>query len=319
MSRFVVCQTCGRRYDYDKDEICPHCGAFTSPGYTRTKLEEELLRASGHECSPGCMPQGYGGHDRHPQPDIFRDGSAGGRASQGSRNTARSKHEETAEAHTAADSPELSSPVSGRKAGRRVAVIVIVLAIFVAVFTVAIIFISLDTGIGKKTESAAQREFTEAVADVGEQFSTGQLEVRVGDSYAFGGGELDGTVPDGYVCVVVSITANELEDAEMPDTLEAPCMRYDGDMYAEPTDTYSETALADALENRGLTPVDYSDVEYWGSIDGFLIYILPEGCSDCSVCVEDYYSYRGEWYVGGVTEVALSPASGADAQEGVSL
>ena len=29
--RRIVCEDCGKRYDYDEDEFCPRCGAFNQP------------------------------------------------------------------------------------------------------------------------------------------------------------------------------------------------------------------------------------------------------------------------------------------------
>ena len=28
----IKCGSCGKLYDYDRDELCPHCGAFNQPG-----------------------------------------------------------------------------------------------------------------------------------------------------------------------------------------------------------------------------------------------------------------------------------------------
>lgn len=30
----IKCEECGRRYDYDDDGFCPHCGAFNQPSRT---------------------------------------------------------------------------------------------------------------------------------------------------------------------------------------------------------------------------------------------------------------------------------------------
>jgi len=37
--RKVVCHDCRKRYDFDKDDFCPRCGAFTQPP-ARTHSEE---------------------------------------------------------------------------------------------------------------------------------------------------------------------------------------------------------------------------------------------------------------------------------------
>ena len=29
--RHIICEECKRRYDYDRDEFCPRCGAFNQP------------------------------------------------------------------------------------------------------------------------------------------------------------------------------------------------------------------------------------------------------------------------------------------------
>ena len=29
--RVIVCEDCGKRYNYEKDEFCPRCGAFNQP------------------------------------------------------------------------------------------------------------------------------------------------------------------------------------------------------------------------------------------------------------------------------------------------
>ncbi len=42
--RRVTCQSCGRSYDYDAEDLCPRCGCFNSPpDQGATALEREML------------------------------------------------------------------------------------------------------------------------------------------------------------------------------------------------------------------------------------------------------------------------------------
>lgn len=50
--RRVQCTNCGQRYDYDRDDFCPKCGAYNPPPDSgATRLEQELLARfeSGHQ------------------------------------------------------------------------------------------------------------------------------------------------------------------------------------------------------------------------------------------------------------------------------
>lgn len=76
MSLFLRCQSCGKRYDFQKDEICPKCGAFNSPNddqrqaLERQILQERVRREAVPDCTPECMPQGYGGHSHSSRPQA---------------------------------------------------------------------------------------------------------------------------------------------------------------------------------------------------------------------------------------------------------
>lgn len=61
--RKLTCQSCGRSYDYDKDDLCPKCGCFNSPrDGSSTKLERDLLsRFEGlQKAAPRYVPQSRG-------------------------------------------------------------------------------------------------------------------------------------------------------------------------------------------------------------------------------------------------------------------
>lgn len=46
--RRVKCYDCGRRYDFDVDDFCPKCGAFTQPPRTaRIGADGSVVRAEG--------------------------------------------------------------------------------------------------------------------------------------------------------------------------------------------------------------------------------------------------------------------------------
>ena len=42
--RRIVCDECGKPYDYDRDEFCPKCGAFNQPVKTRTTDSQGNVR-----------------------------------------------------------------------------------------------------------------------------------------------------------------------------------------------------------------------------------------------------------------------------------
>ena len=42
--RHITCDDCGKRYDYDRDEFCPKCGAFNQPVKTWTTDSQGNVR-----------------------------------------------------------------------------------------------------------------------------------------------------------------------------------------------------------------------------------------------------------------------------------
>ena len=46
--RNVRCHDCGKRYNFDKDDFCPRCGAFTQPPHaTRIGMNGQVVRVEG--------------------------------------------------------------------------------------------------------------------------------------------------------------------------------------------------------------------------------------------------------------------------------
>lgn len=46
--RNVQCHDCGKRYNFDKDDFCPKCGAFTQPPHkTRISTDGRVVRVDG--------------------------------------------------------------------------------------------------------------------------------------------------------------------------------------------------------------------------------------------------------------------------------
>lgn len=46
--RNVQCHDCGKRYNFDKDDFCPRCGAFTQPPpATRIGMNGQVVRVEG--------------------------------------------------------------------------------------------------------------------------------------------------------------------------------------------------------------------------------------------------------------------------------
>ena len=43
--RNVCCYECGKKYDYDEDGFCPHCGAFNQPSRSGTGEAALLIRS----------------------------------------------------------------------------------------------------------------------------------------------------------------------------------------------------------------------------------------------------------------------------------
>lgn len=63
--RRVICKDCHTSYDFDKDEFCPKCGSFHSPGGgAGTALERELLNRFDRTVPPKC-PGAAGWQDDH--------------------------------------------------------------------------------------------------------------------------------------------------------------------------------------------------------------------------------------------------------------
>ena len=46
--RQIVCEDCGKRYDFEKDDFCPKCGAFNQPVKTwGTDAQGNVVRVDG--------------------------------------------------------------------------------------------------------------------------------------------------------------------------------------------------------------------------------------------------------------------------------
>ena len=46
--RQIVCEDCGKRYDFEKDDFCPKCGAFNQPVKTwGTDVQGNVVRVDG--------------------------------------------------------------------------------------------------------------------------------------------------------------------------------------------------------------------------------------------------------------------------------
>lgn len=46
--RRIVCYDCGKKYDYDVDDFCPRCGAFTQPArHSRIASDGSVVRVEG--------------------------------------------------------------------------------------------------------------------------------------------------------------------------------------------------------------------------------------------------------------------------------
>lgn len=60
----IRCESCGKVYDYMKDDLCPRCGAYNNLSDTqRAEVMRQNRREHGlNDCTPECMPAGFGGH-----------------------------------------------------------------------------------------------------------------------------------------------------------------------------------------------------------------------------------------------------------------
>lgn len=46
--KLIVCEDCGKRYDFEKDDFCPRCGAFNPPVKTwGTDAQGNVIRVDG--------------------------------------------------------------------------------------------------------------------------------------------------------------------------------------------------------------------------------------------------------------------------------
>lgn len=309
MGRQVKCQSCGKSYDYDRNEICPRCGAYTNPGQVQTELEEEMLRSSGYECSPDCMPSGYGGHDhRQTRSGGIFASALRRRAPASRRATERKMRQEDAEAATGARDPELADPVVVSVRSRKMlALVVIILVLAAAAVTAAVVLHSGAKMTPEPPQDEAQ-EFYILSAGLGQAFDAYPFRVRVEASEILTAEELGTYLPAGNICLLVDVYV-ECTGEEGKDSTNAPYLRfympwYDEIRYAEPIATCSEKDLIERLERIGYTPID---AHYWDNAPGQLVFILPEGAEEFFFCAETQEHDRAGWFAVGVTEVALQP------------
>ena len=289
----IKCLSCGKIYDYNKNEICPRCGAYTSPSdrqKQQMKLERQLLnermRNEKTDCTPECVPLGFGGHR-----DISRNHAAHGhhQGSQVRQETATARRREMYAPRYDAQR-EYREEKRGNKLG--------LLPIVFIVLAVIVLLNLLPWGLEKAVHTyRAQNCMVENLETtnyaMGQTVQTGGVCVTV-DDWGYVDSALIGlSLPEHLAMVGVHVIIDQADaDAQLLQDNDVFYLS-DGDRYRYPlpwdTTLMDDTDGINAAINL-LTENELYQLELWeaayGSTDGWLFFLV-DSAGPYSLCIQE--------------------------------
>lgn len=313
MATMVRCGTCGKRYDYNKDELCPRCGAYTSPSdrqqqmlQAERQLLSERIRSRDTDCTPQCMPNGYGGHeDRGRQHPTALPPSAAARSATRTamrREAVRPRYD----AHR-----EYAQERHEKALGKiKAVVLILVLAIALLFGLSALVIPVLEE---QALLYGRVEDFSIHSHSLGETFHAGDFSITAAEWGFVEDPALELRLPEGKRMLYVQVNFPGVDDAG--DILPEVYLSSGGTYY--PCLISSDYwQLSSTARDAGYSEVSLMDAEYYDQVNGYFLFVVDSSSSPFTLCVEELqHSLLGWAKVVGVHEVALNTGSGM----GVSL
>lgn len=284
----ITCQSCGKTYDYMKDDLCPRCGAYNNPtDRQRAEISSLIRRKHGlKECTPDCMPAGFGGHrdiDRDPR----RSASAPvpyGRASSGSYGRPASPSGYTAGGSYSGGRPAVhrstgSTPDIG--GGEReyksvnpklIAIIAAAAALVICIAVTVIVLSARPTPSEMEILSFAP----------GESFAFGKYSLFVGSCRELP--ELEWVaVPEGKKLIGIELTSGGERGSSGNQDFEEPYIRVGSEYF---TTLGYETIDWDTAESIGMRSTYFPSMFGYGGESGWVFFMVDEDCGEITFCAE---------------------------------
>lgn len=251
--RHLICKSCGRRYDYDKENFCPKCGSYNQPeAVSSTRLErEQLARFGDGENSPP-------------------------------RRTAPVR-----------ETPPAAAPkASGRSKRPGLAIVVAIMAVS-ALSAIPLNLGSgsshslnraLDDFIASRVDGLSEQSY-----GLEETFSLNDVEITVDDVWWV---DLSGNpraAREGFCCLAVEvwITGGTRRDDLR---IEDPALVLEDGTAVRPED---DSSLHQKLAANGLYPVNLRDYQWEDPLYGQFIFYLPEDATGRAELVFQEYGTSG--------------------------
>lgn len=291
--RTIRCKDCGKRYDYDKDDFCPKCGAYNPPADSgATQLERELLSRfeTGQRNQTRAKEQARARQQqpRRTPPDTAGQGASPGShpAYGGTPELRRQTHSSRIQGCAACEEPP--------RRGKAPLVIVVIVLVLVALFSVGGLLVSLVQeayydALFSLSEPAPEPSLPAAEGDVfhetWEYFPLSGAEASIEDSWWIPLEETSRYYQEGYDCLAVDvwITGGTQREDVYFDT---PCILLpDGTALCLDDDPF----LARALEQEyGVYAVSLRDCQWEDPLYGSFLFFVPQGEEDLTLRINEY-------------------------------
>lgn len=312
LATMIRCGTCGKRYDYNKDELCPRCGAYTSPSdrqqqmiQVERQLLSERVRSREADCTPQCMPDGYGGHE-----DRRRQHPASASSPTAQSATRTTMRREAAQPRYDARR-EYAQERQGKTLGK------IKAAVLLAAAAVALLFV-LPAAAGPALEEQALlfgrvEDFPVHSHSLGETFQTGDFSITASEWGFVEDPVLELRLPEGKRMLYVQVSFPGVDD---PGDVLPEVYLSSGGVYYPCLTGSGYWQLSSIARDAGYEEVSLMDAGYYDPVDGYFLFVVDGASAPFTLCVEELqHSLLGWTRVAGVHEIALGTGSGM----GVSL
>lgn len=286
--RMIRCKDCGRRYDYDKDDFCPKCGAYNPPAEGRaTQLEQELLsrfdsQRSRQKAPAARRPAQAKQAPRGPRTVDYHPTYGGGPEVSGTAHSAR------IQGCAACETPERRH----RSGGAAVFLAVLVCIIAVVAVVTALNLLSFDdpferlSGINHSV-AVPEPDVSPALAlhQMEESFQVNDVEISIDECWWVGLSDRLQADREGYECLAVQvwITGGARQDDLYIDT---PSILLNGVEYPLEDDLLFSRRLQ---EEAGLYCVNLRDYQWEDPLSGQFIFLLPQdSAGELALLIREY-------------------------------
>ncbi len=273
--RQVVCKSCGRRYDYDKENFCPKCGGFNQPeGAPSTRLERDQLARFD------------GGRDRTPRRE------APARTQPAPQRPPAYRETPPASARRSRQTAGPEAPGQKRRPG------LAVLVAIMAISALSAIPLNLRDSSSRSLDSAwedliagrtGDPVWSEQECALEEPFSLNSVEVTVDDVWwvDLSGNPRAARADCRCLAVEVWITGGTRQDGLR---IEDPALVLADGTSVSPED---DSSLHQKLAANGLYPVNLRDYQWEDPLYGQFVFYLPQDAAGQAELVFSEYGTSG--------------------------